>query len=163
MSAAFGRVEGPRARTPKKFVACARRELPQSDLSRPAGKRVVMGKGRRPRAVVYLLCLESRMSHAKHYAGTSVDVDRRLAEHRSGRGSKFTQAVVRAGIEMRLAATWPGRRPEEKYFKLLKNSARHCPFCREDFLARDRARREAKMLAKKRERAADSAIRPIAA
>lgn len=122
-----------------------------------------MGKGRRPGAVVYLLCLERRMSHAKHYAGTSVDVDRRLAEHRAGRGSKFTQAVVRAGIEMRLAATWPGRHPEEKYFKLLKNSARHCPFCREDYLARDRARRKAMRSAKKRERAADAVNRPIAA
>lgn len=122
-----------------------------------------MGRTGRPRAVVYLLCLERHMSHARHYAGTSVDVDRRLSEHRAGRGSKLTQAVVRAGIELRLAATWPGRHPEEKYFKLLKNSARHCPFCREDFLARDRARRKAKRLAKKRERAADAVNRLIAA
>ena len=122
-----------------------------------------MGKAGRPRAVVYLLCLSRHMAHSRHYCGTSVDVDRRLSEHRSGRGSKFTQAVVRAGIEMRLAATWPGDRPEEKYFKLRKNAARHCPFCREDYLARDRARRKAKRLATKRRRAVDSANLPIAA
>lgn len=122
-----------------------------------------MGKGGRPRAVVYLLCLSRYMSHSKHYVGTSVNVDRRLSEHRAGRGSKFTQAVVKAGIELILAAVWPGERPEEKYFKLRKNSARYCPFCREKFLARDRARRKAKRSAKKRERAADAVNRPIAA
>ena len=122
-----------------------------------------MGKTGRPRAVVYLLCLERHMSHAKHYAGTSVDVGRRLSEHRAGRGSKFTQAVVRAGIEMRLAATWPGERPEEKYFKLRKNSARYCPFCRDEFLARDRERRKAKRLAKRQQHAGDAAHLPIAA
>src|SRR5215210_6001712 len=113
-----------------------------------------MAKTGRPGAVVYLLCLERHMSHAKHYAGSSVDVERRLSEHRGGRGSKFTQAVVRAGIEMRLAATWPGERWEEKRAKVQKNAARWCPFCREAFLARDRTRRKAKRLAKKQERAA---------
>lgn len=118
-----------------------------------------MGKGGRREPVVYLLCLSRYMSHSKHYVGTSVDVDRRLSEHRAGRGSKFTQAVVKAGIELILAAVWPGERPEEKYFKLRKNSARYCPFCRENFLARDRARRKANRLAKKRESAADAAKR----
>src|SRR5947209_3645599 len=83
---------------------------------------------------VYLLCLARTLAHARHYTGSSNDVDRRLQEHRSGRGSKFTQAVVRAGIELRLAAVWPGERYDERVRKNSRNAARHCPFCREDFL-----------------------------
>ena len=116
----------------------------------------------RRESVVYLLCLSRHMSHAKHYLGSSVDVLRRFKEHTSGRGSKFTQAVVRAGIELRLAATWPGSRFEEKQRKLARNAARHCPFCRADFLARDSARRKAKRAEKRREQEAPVNL-PIAA
>jgi predicted GIY-YIG superfamily endonuclease len=112
---------------------------------------------------VYLLCLSRPLAHARHYTGSSNDVDRRLREHRSGRGSKFTQAVVRAGIELRLAAVWPGERYDERVRKNSRNAARHCPFCREDFLARDRARRKARRLAKKRERQATTTAVPAAA
>lgn len=114
-------------------------------------------------SVVYLLCLARSLAHAKHYLGQSRDVDRRFKEHCSGRGSKFTQAVVRAGIEMKIVATWPGERYDERQRKLARNAARWCPNCRSDFLARDRARRKAKRLAKERERAADAVNLPIAA
>ena len=108
-----------------------------------------MGEQKKRRSVVYLLCLSRYMSHSRHYIGSTIDIDRRLAEHRSGRGSKFTQAVVRAGIEIRLAVTWEGERFDERKTKMHRNAARLCPYCREEFLARDRARRKAKRLAKK--------------
>ncbi len=98
----------------------------------------------RKESVVYLLCLSRPLSHARHYLGSSLNVQRRLKEHMSGRGSKFTQAVVKAGIELRLATTWEGQRFEERQRKHARNAARWCPFCRDEFLARDRARRKAK-------------------
>ena len=103
----------------------------------------------RSKRVVYLLCLSRHFSHARHYLGSSNNVQRRLGEHRAGRGSKFTQAVVKAGIELRLAATWEGERFDERQRKNGRNAARWCPFCRGDFLARDRARRKAKRAAKR--------------
>ncbi|MFL6284573.1 MAG: GIY-YIG nuclease family protein [Pyrinomonadaceae bacterium] len=114
-------------------------------------------------SVVYLLCLSRALAHSKHYIGSSQNLDRRFKEHCSGRGSKFTQAVVRAGIAMRIAATWDGERYEERRKKLARNAARWCPFCRDEFLARDRARRKAKRLAKKREQQAAPQAWPIAA
>lgn len=114
-----------------------------SDHPNNASKRV-----RRP-CFVYLLCLASSFSHAKHYLGSSIDVERRLAEHRRGQGSKFTRAVIAAGIELHLARVWDSERYDEVLKKSHKNFARLCPNCRKDFLRRARARRKAKRAAQR--------------
>src|SRR6185295_10462480 len=45
--------------------------------------------------------------HAQHYVGFSHNVDQRVDTHLTGYGSKLTQAVVKAGIEIQLARVWP--------------------------------------------------------
>lgn len=117
---------------------------------------------RRP-IYVYLICLAKHYFHARHYVGSSVDPERRLREHRSGRGSHFTKAIAAAGIEMRIVRLWPGERYDEVLFKLGKNAARSCPDCREQFLRRDRERRRAKRELKRLDRATSQNSLPLAA
>lgn len=93
---------------------------------------------------VYLLCLSQAFHHTRHYLGSSNDPERRLREHKSGRGSHYTRAVVAAGIDMKIVRLWPGERYDEVLRKLSKNAARWCPHCREEFLRRDRERRRAR-------------------
>ena len=82
-------------------------------------------------SVIYLLHFERSYRHARHYLGWTEDLDRRLAEHRAGRGSPLVAAAVAAGIAFQLAATWPGNRTEERRLHRYKNSrARLCPICR---------------------------------
>ena len=81
--------------------------------------------------VVYLIHLAHPYYHAQHYIGWTEDIERRLAEHRSGRGSPLIAAAVKAGIEIELAATWPGDRHLERRMHRYKNSRRRlCPICR---------------------------------
>lgn len=93
---------------------------------------------------VYLLCLSRPFHHTRHYLGSSNDPERRLREHRSGRGSHYTRAVIAAGIDLEIVRLWPGERYDEVLRKLSKNAARWCPHCREEFLRRDRERRRAR-------------------
>lgn len=93
---------------------------------------------------VYLICLEKFFYATHHYLGSSVDPERRLREHRSGKGSHYTRAVAAAGIEMEIVRLWEGERYDEVLLKMGRNYARHCPRCREEFLKRDRARRRAR-------------------
>lgn len=69
-----------------------------------------MGKAGRPRAAVYSLCLERHLSHARHYAGTSMDVDRRLSEHYAGGAPP--DAVTFPGNMMTHIAAWCGHGAE---------------------------------------------------
>jgi hypothetical protein len=81
---------------------------------------------------IYLLHLQRSYKHARHYLGYTENLERRLAQHRAGRGSSpLIAAAIAAGIEFELAATWPGDRAEERRRHEFKNSpARLCPICR---------------------------------
>jgi hypothetical protein len=68
---------------------------------------------------------------ARQYLGwVAGDVDERLAQHRTGRGSPLVAAVVAAGGTVTLARTWAG---VDRYFeRRLKNrheAPRLCPQC----------------------------------
>jgi hypothetical protein len=81
--------------------------------------------------VIYLLHFSRPYRHARHYLGFTDNLEQRLAEHRSGRGSPLVAAAVRAGIDVVVAATWPGDRSVERRLHRYKNSrARLCPMCR---------------------------------
>ena len=70
---------------------------------------------------------------AQHYIGYADDLERRLAQHRSGNGSALMAAVTRAGIGWQVARTWPdGDRTLERRLKRMKAAPRLlCPICRE--------------------------------
>lgn len=80
---------------------------------------------------IYLVHLHRPYRHARHYLGWAADVERRLAEHRAGRGSPLLRAAAAAGIEFQVVRTWPGTRFEERRLHRFKNTpARLCPICR---------------------------------
>ena len=78
---------------------------------------------------VYLIHLDRPLAHARHYLGSTDDLERRLHEHEQGNGSKMLAAVARAGITWQLARTWPGDRAWERRLKRYKKSKRLCPIC----------------------------------
>lgn len=87
--------------------------------------------------IVYVLHLDTPMHHAKHYTGFSKNertLAARIQHHRDGHGSKFTQAVVKAGIDFCLALKIKGRHVDknlERKLKKTKNVVRYCPICNE--------------------------------
>lgn len=80
---------------------------------------------------VYLLHFDTPLHHARHYLGvTRRGLGLRLVEHYAGRGSRLMAAVVAAGIEVRLARTWPAWRDGERELKRRKKNPALCPLCR---------------------------------
>jgi predicted GIY-YIG superfamily endonuclease len=79
--------------------------------------------------VVYLLHFERPYKHARHYVGYTDDLDRRLAEHRSGSGARLLAVIAEAGIGWTLARTWPGGRDLERAIKRAGHTPRLCPIC----------------------------------
>lgn len=80
--------------------------------------------------IIYLIHFDVPYHHARHYLGIAVDLEARLAQHRSGNGARLMQVVSRAGISWRLVRTWEGGRELERRLKRQKNSSRLCPVCR---------------------------------
>jgi predicted GIY-YIG superfamily endonuclease len=85
--------------------------------------------------VCYLVHLATRLgsSHpngsAGHYLGTTVNLDRRLAQHRDGTGARILAAAVERGIGFDVVRTWPGGRDEERRLKRQHNAPKLCPRC----------------------------------
>lgn len=92
---------------------------------------VSLTPGRGERGTIYLVHLQRPYRHARHYLGWAADVERRLAEHRAGRGSPLLRAAAAAGISFDVVRMWPGTRFEERRLHRFKNTpARLCPICR---------------------------------
>ena len=67
---------------------------------------------------------------ALHYCGWSVDMRRRLRQHRIGIGARLCAAVVAAGYRLRVVAVWPGAgRAWERQLKNSHDLGRYCPVC----------------------------------
>lgn len=75
-----------------------------------------------------------RVQVARHYIGTTRSLNKRMADHRAGRGARLMQVITEAGIGFEIARTWPGGRHVERYLKDRKNAARLCPICRGESL-----------------------------
>ena len=58
---------------------------------------------------VYLIHLDRPLAHARHYLGSTDDLERRLHEHQQANGSRMLAAVARAGISWQLLAHLAGR------------------------------------------------------
>jgi hypothetical protein len=85
--------------------------------------------------VCYLVCLDQPLgsSHplgsARHYLGTTINLDQRLATHREGRGARMLAAANQRGIAYDVVRVWPGGRETEKRLKAQRNAPRMCPRC----------------------------------
>jgi predicted GIY-YIG superfamily endonuclease len=80
--------------------------------------------------VVYLLHFHTRYRHAGHYLGSTDNLDRRHAAHRSGAGVRLMEVVAAAGIGFELARTWEGGRRKERQLKKQGGRSRMCPICK---------------------------------
>jgi predicted GIY-YIG superfamily endonuclease len=68
---------------------------------------------------------------AQHYTGWALDLDRRIEEHRAGRGARIMTALKDRGIGFRVAKVEPGDRNRERQLKN-HGAARRCPICIEE-------------------------------
>lgn len=82
---------------------------------------------------VYLLHFDTKFHHCQHYIGwTSVEVEKRLATHREGKGAKLLHHVInKENIEVCLVRVWHNvDRHFERKLKNRKNSKQLCPLCK---------------------------------
>src|SRR5664279_1780315 len=67
---------------------------------------------------VYLLHYSSRTRAGRqHYLGWTGDIERRVAQHRAGRGGRETSKAVAEGLKLALAQTWKGTPALEERLK----------------------------------------------
>ena len=82
------------------------------------------------KGTVYLICFNKPYRHAKHYLGFSENLDKRITDHLCGMGAQLMEVVTQAGIEWKVARTWPGAdRSFERRLKNGKNAPQICPIC----------------------------------
>ena len=79
---------------------------------------------------VYVLHFEPAYAPARHYIGWAHDVDARPAQHLAGAGSSLVRAALAVGVDVQLAATYPGSRHLERRLKRWHKTTQFCPRCR---------------------------------
>lgn len=90
---------------------------------------------------VYLLHFNQPYQHARHYLGWAEDAERRIEEHRNGKGSRLMQVVRNAGIDFRVAKIWHNQSREfERRLKNQGGLSRQCPICQAEGTDRDTIR-----------------------
>jgi predicted GIY-YIG superfamily endonuclease len=88
--------------------------------------------------VVYLIHFDQAYYHARHYLGTTTNLEKRLRQHAGGcgvGGARLMEVIMQVGITWRVARLWAGGRVLERQLKALKNSARLCPICEAERIA----------------------------
>lgn len=80
--------------------------------------------------LVYLLHFNRPYKHARHYLGSTNNLNARLERHRAGNGARLIEVITQAGIGFTLARTWEGGRTLERRLKNWHNSPKLCPICR---------------------------------
>lgn len=84
---------------------------------------------------VYLLHFSEPYKHARHYLGSTYDLDARLERHRAGNGARLMEVVTKAGITFEVCRLWRTESYEEARaletrLKKWNNGVRLCPFCK---------------------------------
>ena len=79
-------------------------------------------------STIYLLHFWFPYRHARHYLGSTADLDARLKQHAAGTGARLLEVVADAGINWTLARAWNGDRKREKQLKNYRRRAL-CPLC----------------------------------
>lgn len=83
-----------------------------------------------PQRIIYLIHFHTPFKHAKHYTGSTADLDARLKAHQSGNGSRLMAVISEAGINWTVARAWTGTRKDERRLKNRHDAPRLCPICR---------------------------------
>jgi predicted GIY-YIG superfamily endonuclease len=78
---------------------------------------------------VYLIHFNQAYHHARHYLGFSENLDKRITDHLCGMGARLLEVITQAGIDWKLARTWPGDRELERRLKNRKEAPKLCPIC----------------------------------
>jgi predicted GIY-YIG superfamily endonuclease len=82
-------------------------------------------------ATTYLICLDrprgGPVHFAQHYIGQTVNLDRRLAQHRDGTGARMLAAAAERGIGFNVVRTWDGGRETERRLKAHHRAWSFCP------------------------------------
>ena len=86
-------------------------------------------------STIYLIHFDTPLAHARHYLGSTHDLDQRLADHRAG--ARLMAVVCERGIAWQLARTWSGGRRDERKLKNQHHAPRLCPLCRPTARAAD--------------------------
>ena len=69
---------------------------------------------------------------ARHYLGWALDdLEGRMRIHRSGNGAAIIRALIAAGGDFEVVATWEGTRYDERRFKRNGHFDQKCPQCKE--------------------------------
>jgi len=84
---------------------------------------------KRSPTLVYLIHFLTPYHHARHYIGYTADLDKRITDHLCGMGARLLEVITAAGIEWKLARTWPGNRELERRLKRRHGAASICPIC----------------------------------
>jgi predicted GIY-YIG superfamily endonuclease len=80
---------------------------------------------------VYLLHFSQPLAPgcAQHYIGWTLDLDKRIRQHRQGVGARVTQVAIERGIALRVVEVWCGSRRLERRIKSARNHRIFCPVC----------------------------------
>jgi len=83
---------------------------------------------------VYLLHFDQPYKHAKHYLGSTGNLEARLQLHRSGNGARLMEVVSKAGIGFEVARLWRTETCEEARalehkLKQWHSGVKLCPIC----------------------------------
>lgn len=81
-------------------------------------------------SIIYLLCFDEPYKHAKHYLGSTSDLDKCIEEHENGAHCNLTKVIKKAGISFTLARLWSGDKKEERRIKNMGGLRRVCPLCK---------------------------------
>lgn len=84
---------------------------------------------------VYLIHFHEPYKHARHYLGSAVNLETRLACHQHGNGARLMEVISEAGISWSVARIWRCDSPElartlESRLKHRHEGPRLCPVCR---------------------------------
>ncbi|CCH02060.1 hypothetical protein FAES_4060 [Fibrella aestuarina BUZ 2] len=82
-----------------------------------------------PEGEVYLIHLNTPMSHAQHYIGWAKEVEKRLFHHRNGTGSRMLAVAAQRGIDFDVVRRWIGDRHFERKLKNRHKARMLCPIC----------------------------------
>lgn len=83
---------------------------------------------------VYLLHFEQPYKHARHYLGSTGNLEARMRLHRNGNGARLMEVVSEAGISWQVSRLWRTDTREaalelERKLKRQHDGVRLCPIC----------------------------------
>lgn len=79
--------------------------------------------------MIYLICLDEKLKHAKHYLGFSNDPAAREKRHYRGDGARMLRAAREQGITWSVVKVWEGSRSDERRLKRRREAKKYCPRC----------------------------------